>query len=68
MKPMTAAFEINFDPVADPEAMVLGENVRFTLLTERLLRLEYSPDGLFEDRPSQAFWVRRLPVPPFRAR
>ena len=68
MKPMTSAFAIKFDPVADPAAVVLGENVRFTVLTERLLRLEYSPDGIFEDRPSQTFWVRRLPVPRFELR
>ena len=68
MKPMTTAFEIKFDSVADPEALVLAENVRFTVLTERLLRLEYSPNGSFEDRPSQTFWVRRLAVPQFDVR
>ncbi len=55
-----------FAPVADPAAVVHAGDARFTLLTSRLLRLEYSPTGRFEDRPSQAFWYRRQPVPPFR--
>jgi hypothetical protein len=42
MKPMTNVFGIDFDPVADPAAVVFGQEARFTVLTERLLRLEYS--------------------------
>ncbi|MCZ7672763.1 MAG: hypothetical protein M5U34_39430 [Chloroflexi bacterium] len=58
----TQSFPIQFEPLAEPQAVVTGPNVRFTLLTSRLLRLEYSPTGEFEDRPSQAFWYRRQPV------
>ncbi|MFN2225604.1 MAG: TIM-barrel domain-containing protein, partial [Anaerolineae bacterium] len=54
-----------FCPVANPAAVVRGPGVRFTVLTPRLLRLEYDPDEAFEDRPSQAFWYRQQPVPPF---
>ena len=57
-----------FDPIADPAAVVTAGNVRFTVLTARLLRLEYSPTGVFEDRPSQAFWFRQQPVPAFDVR
>jgi alpha-glucosidase (family GH31 glycosyl hydrolase)/putative sterol carrier protein len=42
-----------------------AKRARFTVLTSRLLRLEYSPTGEFEDRPSQAFWFRRQPVPEY---
>jgi len=56
---------IQFAPMADPAAIVQYEGVRFSVLTSRLIRLEYSPDGHFEDRPSQAFWYRRQPVPKF---
>jgi alpha-glucosidase (family GH31 glycosyl hydrolase)/putative sterol carrier protein len=63
----TKNFPIQFEPLADPEAMVIGPNVRFTVLTSRLLRLEYSPTGEFEDRPSQAFWYRKQTVPEFSA-
>jgi alpha-glucosidase (family GH31 glycosyl hydrolase) len=61
----TNSFPIHFDPIARPEAIATAPGARFTVLTPRLLRLEYSPNGRFEDRPSQAFWYRRQPVPEF---
>jgi alpha-glucosidase (family GH31 glycosyl hydrolase) len=54
-----------FRPIANPNAVISVENTRFTVLTDRLIRLEYSKDNQFEDRPSQAFWFREQPVPPF---
>jgi alpha-glucosidase (family GH31 glycosyl hydrolase) len=59
-------FHIQTAPIADPAAVVSDSHVRFTVLTSRLFRLEYSPSGQFEDRPSQAFWFRRQPVPKFQ--
>jgi len=59
---------IPFEPVAEPAAVVHGPQVRFTVLTDRLLRMEYSPTGQFEDRPSQVFWYRRQPAPAFELR
>ena len=32
--------------------IIRGNNYRFTVLTPRLIRLEYSPTGTFEDRPT----------------
>ncbi len=58
-------FRLDARPVADPAAIVTQGPVRFTVLTDRLLRLEYQPDGQFEDRPSQAFWYRQQPAPAF---
>ncbi len=58
----TKSFPIQFQALADPAAVFRGPNVRFTVLTSRLLRLEYSPTGEFEDRPSQAFWFRKQPL------
>ena len=56
-----------FTPLADPAAVVTAYGcVRFTVLTDRLIRLEYSPRGEFEDRPSQVFWRRAQPARPFR--
>ena len=55
----------SFDPVANPNAVVQVPNLRVTVLTSRLFRIEYSPTNTFEDRPSQAFWFRRQPVPEF---
>ncbi|HEY3754842.1 MAG TPA: TIM-barrel domain-containing protein [Opitutaceae bacterium] len=57
-----------FDPAADPAAEVVDGNVRITVLTARLLRLEWSPAGAFEDHASLVFLNRRLPVPPFEVR
>jgi alpha-glucosidase (family GH31 glycosyl hydrolase) len=54
-----------FDPIAVPEAVVTVGLARFTVLTSRLIRLELDPSRTFEDRPSQAFWKRRLDVPEF---
>ena len=56
----------NFKPVANAKAVVTAPNVRFTVLTDRIIRIEYSKDNNFEDRPSQVFWYRDQPVPKFR--
>jgi hypothetical protein len=63
--PVPAHFNIAFHPVADPQALVTAGKARFSLLTARLVRMEYSPSGQFEDHPSQVFWHRQQPVPPF---
>ena len=55
-----------FKPLANPKAIVSAPNVRFTVLTDRLIRIECSPENMFEDRPSQVFWYREQPVPPFK--
>lgn len=52
----------------DPAACVQGDCYRFTLLTERILRLEYDPEGIFEDRPSQTVLNRHFPVPHYSVR
>ena len=48
-------------PLAEKENIVAGEKFRFTVLTSRLIRLEYSPRGCFEDRASQSVFYRDLP-------
>jgi len=61
----TKNFPLPFEPIAHTEACVQNQTVRFTMLTERLARLEYDPRGKFEDRPSQVFWYRKQPVTQF---
>lgn len=51
------------NPVADPRAVVQQGNARFTVLTDRLIRMEWAEDGQFEDRASLAIVNRNLPVP-----
>ncbi len=41
------------DLVANSANVISGEKYRFSFLTDRLVRLEYSPNGVFEDRASQ---------------
>lgn len=56
-------FQIPAQPVPESAAVILAPHARFTVLTARLIRMEYSPTDEFEDRASQAFWHRRQPVP-----
>ena len=53
------------NPVANPKAIVTEGNARFTVLTDRLIRMEWAADGQFEDRASLAIINRDLPVPSF---
>lgn len=53
------------DPAADPKAVVASGCARFTMLTERLIRMERSATGKFDDRASFAAINRKLPVPVF---
>ena len=53
-------------PETAPENIVQGDCYRISVLTEGLLRLEYSADGIFEDRATQAVWNRDFPKTAFR--
>ena len=50
---------------ADPKAVVRGEKYRFTFLSDKVIRLEYSPAGHFVDSQTQIVLNRRFPVPDF---
>src|SRR5882757_2110835 len=52
-------------PLAHPKAIISGPHYRFTMLTDRLIRYEWSYDGKFEDRASTFAINRELPVPEF---
>jgi len=53
------------NPVADPRAIVIQGNTRFTILTPQLIRIEWAADRKFEDHASLVFINRRLPVPKY---
>ena len=57
-----------FQPVADKAAQVIAGNARFTVLTPRLIRMEWAEDGVFEDRASLGIVNRNLPVPAFKVK
>jgi alpha-glucosidase (family GH31 glycosyl hydrolase) len=54
------------NPAADPKAVVVAGNARFTVLTPQLVRMEWSENGQFENHASLVFINRRLPVPAFK--
>ena len=56
------------DPRASEQAVVVAGNARFTVLTPQLIRMEWSEDGLFEDRASLTFINRNLTVPEFKVK
>lgn len=56
------------DPLADSAAVVTSGTMRFTILTPRLVRIQYSASKKFEDRATFAVVNRRLPVPEFTTR
>ncbi|NLD78184.1 MAG: DUF5110 domain-containing protein [Acidimicrobiales bacterium] len=56
------------EPTASPDQVVAAGRVRVTVLTDRLLRIEYAEDGTFEDRPTLAVVNRRFPAPRFRSK
>ena len=49
----------------EPKATIIQDNCRFTVLTPRMIRLEWTEDGHFEDRASLVFVNRDLDVPDF---
>ncbi|MBO4340753.1 MAG: DUF5110 domain-containing protein [Bacteroidales bacterium] len=53
------------NPKANPEAVVEYQHARFTVLTDRLIRMEWAQDDAFEDRASFAIVNRDMPVPKF---
>jgi alpha-glucosidase (family GH31 glycosyl hydrolase) len=47
---------------AQTEAVIVNGQVRFTVLTPTLIRMEYAGDSVFEDRPSFNVINRKLPA------
>jgi len=56
------------NPAADSRAVVTFGNARFTVLTPRLIRMEWAENGRFEDRATLAVVNRKLDVPPFKVK
>ena len=46
--------------VANKENVIEGKNYRFTVLTDSLIRLEYSKSGIFQDKPTELVWYRNM--------
>ena len=64
---MKAEYKVKTAPLAKKKNIVAGKNYRITMLTEGLVRLEYSEDGAFEDRATQMVFFRDFPETEYRA-
>lgn len=60
--------QTDYDPVADPAAVITSGNMRFTVLTPQMIRIQYSPLKKFEDRATFGIVNRKLPVPQFTSK
>lgn len=58
---MKEIYHINTVSTSNVLNIVQGENYRFTILTERLIRMEYHERNEFVDLPSQTIWFRDFP-------
>ncbi len=60
------SFHIDLEQLkSNPDAILTGVKYRFTVLTERLIRLEYSESGTFNDLATQLVSNRAFDVPKF---
>ena len=63
---MQDIYKIETRPIANIENIVQGKHYRISILTEGLIRLEYSEAGVFEDRATQFALNRDFPNTEFR--
>lgn len=60
-------FQVDYEfAKSNEKSIIQGKKFRITILTERLIRLEYNEDGIFEDRPTKLVWNRNFDVPEFQ--
>ncbi len=66
MYPLGKQFEVDYTRArSDDKAIVQGSNFRISVITERIVRLEFSPSGQFIDRPTQLVLKRDLGLADF---
>ncbi|MGL5676583.1 MAG: TIM-barrel domain-containing protein [Cellulosilyticaceae bacterium] len=66
MQQLSKHFVPDFQGKAAEGAVVQGDKYRFTILTSKLIRIEYAKSGKFEDRPTQVVVNRDFPVPAYK--
>ena len=62
---MKQHFLVKTAPLAPEASVISGKGYRITLLTSRLIRLEYSEDNRFQDHATQTVWFRNFPAVPY---
>ncbi len=60
MKTFEQRFKIDCSPVADKNQTFVYKNIRLTVITPCLLRVEVQNEGKFCDEPTQSVWFRNL--------
>ena len=66
MYPLGKQFEIDYaKAVSDKKAVVLGSNFRISVISERIIRLEFCQTGQFNDRPTQLVKKRNIALDSF---
>ena len=69
MYPLGKQFEVDYTKAkSDKKTVVQGNNYRISVITERVVRLEFSPAGQFNDRPTQLIKKRNVGIPDFSVR
>ena len=69
MYPLGIQFEVDAKKAkSDKKAIILGSKYRISVITERVVRLEYSSNGQFVDAPTQLIKKRRVGLPDFFVR
>ena len=57
-------FKVDYNNlVSKPETVFKGQFYRITILSDLLVRLEFSEEGYFEDRPTELVRFRNFPIP-----
>ena len=54
------------DSISIDDNIIKGKKYRITILTDRLIRLEYNVKGIFEDRPTERVIFRKFPKVEFQ--
>lgn len=66
---LNSYLQAHYDGKSNEENVVLfGNKVRVTVLTERVIRVEHSENGIFEDAPSQMIVNRNTPKVSFESK
>ena len=63
---MQKKYTLAMHPVARESAVISGDKYRFTVLTDRLIRVEYQEDGRFVDEPTKTVICRDFPEVSYR--
>ena len=61
-------WNFNCEPRAHPVCVKVSNNLRVTVLSQTVLRIEYNGAKKFENRPSQQIWFRSRPAVKFTVR